>query len=830
MPEEPTKIEVSASPGPDVVEASATAAKGDGGYGDSSITVLKGLEAVQKRPGMYIGDTDDGSGLHRLVYEVVDNGVDEALAGYCDTITVVIHSDNTITVEDNGRGIPVGIHPTEKRPTPEVVMTVLHAGGKFDQDSYKVSGGLHGVGVSVVNALSEWLKLEIRRDGKVYHQEYANGVPATEFKSIGVTDRTGTKVSFKPNADTFKMTEYSFEVLAQRFREVSYLNSGLRIVLTDERHDRSSEFCYEGGIASFVADLTSTKTVINNDVIAISDEKDNIAVEVAMQWTDAYNEQITCFTNTIRNRDGGAHLTGFRQALTRTLNTYAQKSKLIKDAKASLSGDDLREGLAAVISVKVPDPKFSSQTKDKLVSSEVAGAVGSIVAERLQIYLERNPKDAKAIILKAVLASRAREAARKAREMVQRKGSLELSSLPGKLADCQERDPAKCELYIVEGESAGGSAKQGRERKFQAILPLKGKILNVERARFDKMLASQEIATLITALGCGIGVEKNEEKLRYHRIIIMTDADVDGSHIRTLLLTFFFRQYPELVSNGHLYIAQPPLFKVKKGKRELYLKNEQALEEHLISSTCKDVVVGNGDGSVTLTGDLLGDFVRLINRQRRLYSQLDKTSDARVTSAFAEAGLAKEDLADRARLEALIEEKVRPALIAIDPELAEISFELARDEEHDDFAVRVPRGFGGIKRQTIINYDLLDTGAFNSMVSVCQQIRDKLSGPYSVTPAGGEVLKTETAAGVALLIEELGRKGLAIQRYKGLGEMNADQLWETTMNPEQRTLLQVRIDDSVDADKIFTVLMGDLVEPRREFIEQNALNVRNLDI
>jgi DNA gyrase subunit B len=822
MPDSNLKEQPAAAP------AGPSTAPVDGSYNAASITVLKGLDAVRKRPGMYIGDTDDGSGLHHMVHEVVDNAVDEALAGFCDRVDVTIHIDNSVTVLDNGRGIPVDVHPTEKRPTPEVVMTTLHAGGKFNQDSYKVSGGLHGVGVSVVNALSDWLKLEIRREGKVYYQEYKKGAPASEFKSTGVTVGRGTKVTFHPDPSVFKLTEFSFEALSQRLRELTYLNSGLTIALRDERTDRRQEFRYEGGISQFVRDSTANKEPLC-DVIAFSDEREGVSVEIAMQWTDSYNEQITCFTNTIKNKDGGAHLTGFRQGLTRTVNSYSAESKLLKDLKGTLSGEDLREGLCAVISVKVPDPKFSNQPKDKLVSSEVTGIVAAVVGEKLQEHLERHPKDARAIVQKAALAARAREAARKAREMVQRKGSLELSSLPGKLADCQERDPSQCELYLVEGESAGGSAKQGRERRFQAILPLRGKILNVERARFDKMLSSQEIATLITALGCGIGTEKDVQKLRYHRIIIMTDADVDGSHIRTLLLTFFFRQYPELLERGYLYIAQPPLFKVKKGKTELYLKNEQALEEYLIQSSSDDVVVRGASGD-EVTGRALGDILRLVNRYRRMASQLDKWTDARISAAFAEAGLDEAILADRARLEALVREQVKPSLATRYGELGEATFEVEPDEEHSAFRVRTPRGRAGVKRETVVGFDVLQSPEFQDLRKAAQELGRRLTLPFSVIAGEGEPVRADTYEELASAVEAQGRKGLSIQRYKGLGEMNADQLWDTTMNPERRTLLQVRIDDSVEADQVFTVLMGDLVEPRRDFIENNALMVRNLDI
>ncbi|MCG8420547.1 MAG: DNA topoisomerase (ATP-hydrolyzing) subunit B [Proteobacteria bacterium] len=807
---------------------------GNGEYGADSITVLKGLEAVRKRPGMYIGDTDDGSGLHHMVQEVVDNAVDESLAGFCDRVSVTIHIDNSVTVEDNGRGIPVDIHKDEGRPAAELVMTVLHAGAKFNQDSYKVSGGLHGVGVSVVNALSAWLKMEIRRDGKVYFQEYEQGLPASQLQAIGVTDRRGTKITFLPDPEVFKQTELSFSLLAQRLRELSYLNSGLSMSLRDERSDEERMFRFEGGIATFVADLNSGKNVVNSEVIAFSDERDGIAVDVAMQWSDSYSEQIICFTNNIKNKDGGTHLTGFRQALTRTFNAYASENKLLKEIKGSnLSGEDLREGVTAVVSVKVPDPKFNNQPKDKLVSSEVTGVVAAVISDKLQTYVERNPKDARAIIQKAVVAARARDAARKAREMVQRKGVLESTSLPGKLADCQERDPAKCELYIVEGESAGGSAKQGRQREFQAILPLKGKILNVERARVDKMLSSQEIVALITALGCGIGAEKDMSKLRYHRIIIMTDADVDGSHIRTLLLTFFFRQYRELFEGGHLYIAQPPLYKVKKGKKESYLKNEHGLEDFVLETVCGDTHVRgmrNGEPA-ELTGDALRDYIKATNQYRRMYLQLDKRGDARVSSAFAEVGeITKSDLGDRARLEIIINERVKPFLREHYDSLGDIDFEIIRDDEHGTFIVRAPLGSGAVRRETIVDFNLLDSAEFQEVRRIAHQLRQLLEAPYTVVLKGGQEEAAAKFDDIARIVEEFGRKGLSIQRYKGLGEMNAEQLWETTMDPARRTLLQVRVEDYEAAAGIFSMLMGDSVEPRREFIENNALNVRNLDV
>ncbi len=796
-------------------------------YDDSSIGVLKGLEGVRKRPGMYIGDTDDGTGLHHLVFEVVDNSVDEHLAGHCTRIDVVIHYDNSVTVEDNGRGIPTGIHPVENRPTAELVMTSLHAGGKFGGGGYKVSGGLHGVGVSAVNALSDWLKLEIRRDGKVYYQEYAKGVPATEFKQTGVTDRRGTKTTFHPDPEIFKnVLEFSFEQLAQKLRELAYLNSGLQIVIFDERTDKKYEYKFEGGIASYVADLNANKTAVS-DVVSFKGEHEGCEVEIAAQWNDGYSELVTCFTNTIKNRDGGTHLTGFRQALTRTINKYAEENKLLKDAKSGLSGEDLREGLSAVISVKVGDPKYSNQAKDKLVSSEVATAVSAVVTDKLAQYLEQHPKESRNIIGKALLASRAREAARKAREMVQRKGALELSSLPGKLADCQERDPEKSELFIVEGESAGGSAKQGRNRAYQAILPLKGKILNVEKVRFDRLLSSQELTTLITALGAGIGEEKDIGKLRYHKIILMTDADVDGSHIRTLLLTFFFRHYNEMFEKGHVYIAQPPLYKVKKGKTELYLKNEQALEDFLLDSVTRETKLELGNGQEH-TGKPLSEIVKRITSARRLRAQLDKRTDRRIVAEFADAQLSESDMRDREKLER-IEAKVMAEVQRRHGELGQAGAEYTQDPEHGTWELRFQAGQHGVRRHTVINADLVRSPEFVELKRISAELKGKLVEPIKLTH-DGDAIEIKGWDEIADRVDELGRKGLQIQRYKGLGEMNAEQLWETTMDPSRRNLLKVKIEEMEEADGIFTKLMGDLVEPRREFIEENALNVRNLDI
>ena len=815
-----------------MADPTATTNTSGSDYNAGSISVLKGLEGVRKRPGMYIGDTDDGSGLHHLVHEVVDNAVDEHLAGFCTRIDVTIHIDNSVTVEDNGRGIPTDIHPVEGISAAQMVMTMLHAGAKFGGAGYKVSGGLHGVGVSAVNALSDSLKLEIRREGKVYFQEYSRGLPLSDLKQTGVTDRRGTRVTFHPDPEIFKnVLEFSFDQLTQKLRELAYLNSGLHIHVSDERDDHSEDFLFQGGIADYVTHLNANKTTIS-DVIALSSESEGVTVDVALQWNDGYSELITCFTNTIKNRDGGTHLTGFRQAITRTINAYASEFKLLKDTKDSkgtLSGEDLREGLCAVISVKVADPKYSNQAKDKLVSSEVTTAVNAVVSEKMAEYLERHPKDARLIIAKGSLAAKAREAARKAREMVQRKGALELTSLPGKLADCQERDPTKSELFIVEGESAGGSAKQGRSRAFQAILPLRGKILNVEKVRFDRMITSQELTTLITALGASVGTEKDIAKLRYHKIIIMTDADVDGSHIRTLLLTFFFRHFGELFENGNIYIAQPPLYKVKKGKHEEYLKNEAALEDFLLDSVCHETTLTAHGKAEPITGLPLMALIKEINQQRRMFGQLDKKLDARIAAGFAEQGIVRSDLLDKSKLEA-IAARVVANLARRYPEMAPLEFSYRADAEHGGFSLRAPAGVFGVRRETIIGHALVESSEFIEYRRLSKSLRDAIPSPFSITSKDGDPKIIADIDDIATEIEELGRKGLQIQRYKGLGEMNAEQLWETTMDPTRRNLLKVKVEEMEKADQIFTTLMGDLVEPRREFIEENALNVRNLDV
>ncbi|MBK8480934.1 MAG: DNA topoisomerase (ATP-hydrolyzing) subunit B [Proteobacteria bacterium] len=801
-------------------------------YDATSIQVLRGLDAVRKRPGMYIGDTDDGTGLHQMVFEVVDNAVDESLAGYCDRVVVTLHVDGSATVDDNGRGIPVGIHPEEGKSAAEVIMTTLHSGGKFDSKQYKVSGGLHGVGVSVVNALSEWLSVEIHRDGQCHLQEYDQGKPRADLRVVGTTARTGTSVRFKPDHRVFTTTEFSTEVLAHRLRDLSFLNAGLAILLIDERTDKRFDFRSSGGVASFVEYLNRNKTIIHPEVIHISGAKDDTIVELALQWNDSFQELVACFTNNIRNRDGGTHLTGFKAALTRTINAYAAAGKF-KDYKNSLTGDDLREGLTAVVSVKHPDPKFNSQVKEKLVSSEVKGAVESIVNEKLARFLEENPKSARMVVERALLASRAREAARRARELVQRKGALDISSLPGKLADCQERDPAQAEIFIVEGDSAGGSAKQGRNRRFQAVLPLRGKILNVEKARFDKVISSQEIATLITALGCGVGEDHFAiDKLRYQRVVVMTDADVDGSHIRTLLLTLFYRQMPKIVESGFLYIAQPPLFKVRRGKTELYLKNEADLDDYVVRSGSSGHRLVDAAGAV-LEGPTLVALAARALRYQKLLARLKNHGDLRVIEAVIaavaggalageETGLtAEQGQALRTAAEAHLQRHHPDAGPLTALTIAEGGRLLILDIEH-----------AGVRQRTRLPLALLRSADFVELRMLRRELDIAGRPPFTLCTVDGAPVGPPLGGlrQLAEAIEEQGRKGLQIQRYKGLGEMNPEQLWETTMNPETRTLLRVRIDDTVDADGIFTVLMGDQVEPRREFIATNALNAKHLDV
>ena len=795
-----------------------------GGYEADSIKVLKGLEAVRKRPGMYIGDTSDGTGLHHMVFEVVDNAVDEALAGYCDEIVLTIHTDNSVSVLDNGRGVPTGTMEDDelKRSAAEIVMTELHAGGKFDSNSYKVSGGLHGVGVSVVNALSGWLRLTIWRDGKVHQMEFADGAATGPLRVTGTSEKRGTEVHFLASRSVFGVVDYHYDILARRLRELSFLNNGVKIMLVDQRAGKQENFAFGGGVQGFVEYMNRSKSVLHPTVFQGQGEKDGIVVDVAMQWNDSYQESVLCFTNNIPQKDGGTHLTGLRAAMTRVLNKYIEEHELAKKAKVETTGDDMREGVACVLSVKVPEPKFSSQTKEKLVSSEVRPVVEEVVAEKLREFLEERPVDARVITAKIVDAARAREAARKAREMTRRKGLLDGLGLPGKLADCQEKDPAKCELYLVEGDSAGGSAKQGRDRKFQAILPLKGKILNVEKARFDKLLGSAEIATLITVLGCGIGKEEyNPEKLRYHRIIIMTDADVDGSHIRTLLLTFFYRQMPELVERGHIYIAQPPLYKAKLGKDERYLKDEHELNEFMLRQALVDAALHPAARREPITGDTLAELAKAYLLAEAVIDRVSRWIDrdvllAMLRGAQCDLGRRETALASAAALAAALPGSGIRVAAHFDPKT-------------ERYQVRIERTRHGNVRMTAIDSEFVHSGDYAQIRQTAEMLRGLVGVGAYVQRGEKKYPVKDFGDAMRWLLAEV-QKSMSLQRYKGLGEMNPSQLWETTMDPQIRRLLKVQIDDGIAADEIFTKLMGDEVEPRRAFIEANALGVRNLDV
>jgi DNA gyrase subunit B len=798
-------------------------------YTADSIRVLEGLEAVRKRPAMYIGSTAS-AGLHHLVYELVDNSVDEALAGFCRNIDVIIHVDNSITVIDDGRGIPTEMHSIQKRSAAEVALTVLHAGGKFDGEAYKVSGGLHGVGVSVVNALSEWLELEIKQKGQVFQQRYERGAPQAALAVTGTTTATGTKVTFKPDFQIFEDREYSYDILSQRLRELAFLNRGLRISIQDERNGKKQAFHYEGGIASFIEHLNKNKNVLHPEPVDLQRDREGLSVDIALQYNDSYVEQVFSFANNINTSEGGTHLAGFKSALTRSLNAYAVSSGLLKNTDEALSGEDVREGLTAVVSVRIANPQFEGQTKTKLGNSEIKGVVEGMVNETLGAYLEENPVIARKIVEKALNAARARDAARKARELTRRKGLLDSASLPGKLADCQEKNPEMAELFIVEGDSAGGSAKQGRDRRNQAILPLKGKILNVEKARFDKMLASDEIKVLITAMGTGIGSEEfNIAKLRYHKIIIMTDADVDGAHIRTLLLTFFYRQMPQIVERGYLYIAQPPLFKVKRGKAERYIKDDSRMEDFLLDLAAEDFELYSPEQNAWLAGDRLTSMLKkLVQFEKNLEKFRRKRQDSEALRALLlDRNIGKGVLKEEHLLEA-VAKSVSAYLVKFHPKTA-MTWSIEKDEEHDALRLLIETRWDGIHSIIPFDENFVTSPEFRELQSLSPAVLG-LNGPdYRVREKEAERSFADTGKLVHHVLE-LGKKGLSIQRYKGLGEMNPEQLWETTMNTAKRTLLQVTVEDSVKADEIFTILMGDAVEPRRAFIQRHALEVKNLDI